>query len=135
MKMIQLHASAGSSKKAEELFRAMRASGVLPTATIYDALLLAYCRAGCLDQAFSVFREYKLVGQGAFSSRSALKQDLSYPIFLLSFEHSKRRNCNDVCMLLCMLGVGIETVSGGLQLSHRRERKVWAARGESGSVR
>jgi pentatricopeptide repeat protein len=66
VKMIQLHASAGSSKKAEELFRAMRASGVLPTASIYDALLVAYCRAGCLDQAFSVFREYKLVWLGNF---------------------------------------------------------------------
>ncbi|KAL2608121.1 hypothetical protein R1flu_026694 [Riccia fluitans] len=60
VKMIQLHGSIGGYKEAEEIFRALRAAGIPPSAAVYDALLLAYCHAGCLDQAFSVFREYKL---------------------------------------------------------------------------
>lgn len=58
---MQLHAKVGSSEAVEDLFQQMREAGVEAKSGAFDALLLSYCRAGKIDQALSVFREYKLV--------------------------------------------------------------------------
>lgn len=60
LKMMQLYGSKGDFVKSEELMAMLRADDVLPTANLYDNFLLAYCVADSRDQAFSVFREYKL---------------------------------------------------------------------------
>ncbi|KAG0625684.1 hypothetical protein M758_2G073400 [Ceratodon purpureus] len=60
LKLMQLHARGGRSEAVEDLFQQMREAGVETKGGAFDALLLSYCRAGKIDQALSVFREYKL---------------------------------------------------------------------------
>lgn len=60
MKLMQLHSKEGHFEVVESLFQQMRERGVEAKSGAYDALLLSYCRAGEIDQALSVFREYKL---------------------------------------------------------------------------
>lgn len=60
LKLMHLHARGGHFEVVESLFQQMREAGVEVKSGAFDALLLSYCRAGKIDQALSVFREYKL---------------------------------------------------------------------------
>lgn len=60
VKLMHLHAKKGHAELVEDIFQQMREAGVDAKCGSFDALLLAYCRAGKPDQALSVFREYKL---------------------------------------------------------------------------
>ncbi|EFJ26185.1 hypothetical protein SELMODRAFT_441948 [Selaginella moellendorffii] len=63
VKLMQLHAQKGNHTRTQQLFQMLKQAGLKANSTCYEQLLLAYCKAGCLDQAFTIFRESKQIAK------------------------------------------------------------------------
>lgn len=63
MKLIVLLGKSGQIQRAHQLFHEMVEEGCGPSAELYTALLAGYCRAGLIDEAFSILEQMKTLPQ------------------------------------------------------------------------